>query len=211
MISFIILADYIGDYLMSRKARSIAEQDGDDFMTITSNKAPILPDQHKHAFHGGERAILYGIAEDLLSTFGVDGKACLLRTICEIHSKKSLEHFGFLGEVAKLFFTWVFDWICAFIMLAIIVQWQFQLFSVQPNQIMPHYWRNMCEHKRLAKVRLDRVNVFHITKNAQKAYSRAEEMPINTGELVEYVMMCDVWRESVFCFSAIYHRMMMTI
>lgn len=96
---------------MSRKARSIAEEDGEDFMTITSNKAPTLPEQHQHAFHGGERAILYGIAEDFLSTFGVDGKACLLRTICEVHSKKSIEHFGFLGEVAKLFFTYVFYFI----------------------------------------------------------------------------------------------------
>lgn len=100
-------ADYIGDYLTSRKARSIEEEDGSDFMTITSTKAPTLPEQHKHAFHGGERAILYGIAEDFLSTFGVDGKACMLRTICEIHSKKTLEHLGFIGEVAKLFFTYV--------------------------------------------------------------------------------------------------------
>lgn len=90
---------------MSRNTRSIAEEDGEDFMTITSNKSPTLPEQHKHAFHGGERAILYGIAEDFLSTFGVNGKACILRTICEVHSKKSLEHLGFLGEVAKLFFT----------------------------------------------------------------------------------------------------------
>ncbi|XP_031617175.1 uncharacterized protein LOC116337032 [Contarinia nasturtii] len=99
------LADYVGAYLTSRKARSISEQEGDEFMTISPKKAPTLPDQHKHAFHGGERAILYGIAEDFLSTFGVDGKACLLRTICEIHSKKTLDHLGFLGEVAKLFFT----------------------------------------------------------------------------------------------------------
>lgn len=97
-------ADYIGDYLTSRKARSLDEE-ADNFMTIASGKIPTLPDAHKHAFHGGERAILYGIAEDFLSTFGVDGKACLLRTICEIHSKKSLDHLGFLGEIAKLFLT----------------------------------------------------------------------------------------------------------
>lgn len=76
-------------------------------MTIKPTKVPKLPDKHKHAFHGGERAILYGIMEDFLSTFGVDGKACILRTICEIHSKKTVGHFGFLGEVAKLFFTYV--------------------------------------------------------------------------------------------------------
>lgn len=98
------LADYIGGYLTSRKARSL-EDDQSDFMTIASEKAPTLPDTHKHAFHGGERAILYGIAEDILATFGMNGKACMLRTICEIHSKKSLEHLGLFGEIAKLFLT----------------------------------------------------------------------------------------------------------
>jgi len=98
------LANYIGDYLTSRKARSINEETV-NFMTIAESKTPTLPDSHKHAFHGGERAILYGIAEDFLSTFGMDGKACLLRTICEVHSKKSVDHLGFIGEIAKLFFT----------------------------------------------------------------------------------------------------------
>lgn len=100
------IADYIGDYLTRRKARSIAEEEGEDFMTIHKSKTnPILPDQHKHAFHGGERAILYGVAEDLLSRFGMDGKACMLRIICEIHSRKSLDSYGLFGEIAKLFFT----------------------------------------------------------------------------------------------------------
>lgn len=98
-------ADYIGDYLTSRKSRSISEQSGDNFSTISSSQPAKLPDTHKHAFHGGERAILYGVAEDMLSTFGLDGKACLLRAICEIHSKKSLDHLGLIGEIAKLFFT----------------------------------------------------------------------------------------------------------
>lgn len=100
-----VTVDYVGDYLISRRSRSVEEQSGSDFMTIKPTIVPKLPEKHQHAFHGGERAILYGIAEDLLSTFGVDGKACILRTICEIHSKKTLAHFGFLGEVAKLFFT----------------------------------------------------------------------------------------------------------
>lgn len=81
------------------------DEQTDHFMTIASDKIPILPDAHKHAFHGGERAILYGMAEDFLSTFGMNGKACMLRTICEIHSKKSLDHLGLFGEIAKLFFT----------------------------------------------------------------------------------------------------------
>lgn len=74
-------------------------------MTISKQKQPTLPDTQKNAFHGGERAILYGIVEDLLSTFGMDGKACLLRAICEVHSMTALHRLGLFGEIAKLFFT----------------------------------------------------------------------------------------------------------
>ncbi|KAI5635129.1 DM4/DM12 family domain-containing protein [Phthorimaea operculella] len=55
-------------------------------------------------FHGGERALLYGVAEDMLANFGMEGKECLLRAICEIHAHP-LTNFGFIGEVMKLFFT----------------------------------------------------------------------------------------------------------
>lgn len=58
----------------------------------------------KNAFHGGERALLYGTAEDMLSTIGLDGKACLLRAICEVQGHP-LSNFGFVGEILKLFFT----------------------------------------------------------------------------------------------------------
>lgn len=49
---------------------------------------------------------MYGIAEDLLANFGLDGKECLLRAICEINAHP-LKNFGFLGEVMKLFFRYV--------------------------------------------------------------------------------------------------------
>lgn len=58
----------------------------------------------KNAFHGGERALLYGAAEDLLSNLGMDGKACLLRAICEVQGHP-LNNFGLIGEMLKLFFT----------------------------------------------------------------------------------------------------------
>lgn len=48
---------------------------------------------------------MYGIAEDLLANFGLDGKECLLRAICEVHAHP-LRNFGFLGEVMKLFFRY---------------------------------------------------------------------------------------------------------
>lgn len=48
--------------------------------------------------------MLYGMVEDMLANFGMDGKACLLRAICEAHGQQ-MHRFGFLGEVLKLFFT----------------------------------------------------------------------------------------------------------
>ncbi|XP_011298641.1 uncharacterized protein [Fopius arisanus] len=63
-----------------------------------------LQEAPKNAFHGGERALLYGTAEDMLTTMGLDGKACLLRAICEVQGHP-LNNFGLIGEMLKLFFT----------------------------------------------------------------------------------------------------------
>lgn len=67
------------------------------------------------------------------------------------------------------------------------------------------YWRNMWGRKRLARVRVDRANAFHTTKSAQKAYSKAEEKPINTGEIIEVnlIMICNVWWGSALFYSHI--------
>lgn len=51
------------------------------------------------------RAVLYIIVEDLLTSFGMDGKACLLRAICEVHSHSSIQKFGLIGEIVQLFFS----------------------------------------------------------------------------------------------------------
>uniref|UniRef100_A0AAG5D3Z3 Secreted peptide n=1 Tax=Anopheles atroparvus TaxID=41427 RepID=A0AAG5D3Z3_ANOAO len=109
-----VLADYVSDYMrLQRRKRSIPSATHDHFK-ITTNKLdddddegqsiPQLPVEHKHAFHGGERALLYVVVEDFLATFGLDGRACMLRAICEVHSK-SLDKFGLIGEMLKLFFT----------------------------------------------------------------------------------------------------------
>lgn len=90
-----MLADYVYKYLKHRSKREISNK--------VENDMPKLP--FKHAFHGGERAILYSLVEDFLSNFGMEGKACVLRTICEVHSHQSLDRFGFFGEITKLFFT----------------------------------------------------------------------------------------------------------
>ena len=52
------------------------------------------------------RVLLYQAVEDLLFKFGYEGKACLLRAICEMH-ESPLIGYGFFGEVLELFLTWV--------------------------------------------------------------------------------------------------------
>lgn len=97
-----VLADYVFKYLKHRTKRNV----GNEFIKVKSseNEIPKLPEEHKHAFHGGERALLYAVLEDFLTNFGLDGHGCLLRTICEVHSK-NVHRFGLIGEFMKLFFT----------------------------------------------------------------------------------------------------------
>lgn len=103
------LADYIKKFLNKRQKRDLRNF-SDGFFKVNQhvddmeNEIPQLPEEHKHAFHGGERALLYTVIEDFISNFGMDGKACVLRVICEVHSK-SIRRFGLLGEIFKLFFT----------------------------------------------------------------------------------------------------------
>ena len=47
---------------------------------------------------------MYQAVEDLLYKFGLEGKACLLRAICEMH-ESPLIGYGFFGEVLELFLT----------------------------------------------------------------------------------------------------------
>lgn len=58
-------------------------------------------------FHGGERALIYAVVEDMLTSFGMDGKACILRAICEVHSRSdsTIQKYGLVGEILHLFFT----------------------------------------------------------------------------------------------------------
>lgn len=89
-----LLADYVARMFAHRRLRR-----------STPMEPP--PPETKHAFHGGERALLYTVVEDFLSNFGMDGKACLLRAICEVHAHP-LTNFGLFGEILKLFFTCVY-------------------------------------------------------------------------------------------------------
>ena len=56
------------------------------------------------AFFYDFRVLLYQAVEDTLFKFGYEGKACLLRAICEMH-ESPLIGYGFFGEVLELFLT----------------------------------------------------------------------------------------------------------
>ncbi|KAF7271595.1 hypothetical protein GWI33_015547 [Rhynchophorus ferrugineus] len=86
-----ILADYIGGILERRGKRSTED-------------LPIQQPPATGHFHGGERALLYVAIEELLENFGMDGRACLLRAICEVHAYP-MKGFGLLGEMLKLFLS----------------------------------------------------------------------------------------------------------
>ncbi|XP_011194384.2 uncharacterized protein LOC105219780 [Zeugodacus cucurbitae] len=111
-----VLGDYMARYLHYKSKRDLVAQSkplNEEYSVYKIKMAsenveklelPRLPEHFKHAFHGGERVMLYGAVEDLLGTFGINGKACLLRTICEVHSRE-LNHLGVFGEITKLFLT----------------------------------------------------------------------------------------------------------
>ena len=48
--------------------------------------------------------MLYEVVEEFLFKFGMDGKACLLRAICEMHESPLLGY-GLFGEMLELFLT----------------------------------------------------------------------------------------------------------
>ncbi|XP_066974508.1 uncharacterized protein [Macrobrachium rosenbergii] len=53
---------------------------------------------------GGDREVLYKIVERSLNSVGIDGKACLLRAICEMFVAP-LDHHGLVGEMLEVFFS----------------------------------------------------------------------------------------------------------
>lgn len=52
---------------------------------------------------GGERASLFPRIETLLNSFGINGRACLKRAVCEVQEIPLKNGFGMLGEVLTLF------------------------------------------------------------------------------------------------------------
>ncbi|KAK7082294.1 hypothetical protein SK128_024126 [Halocaridina rubra] len=60
--------------------------------------------QHETQRAGGDRYFMYEFVEAILESIGISGKACLLRSICEIF-EVPLKDQGFLGEVLELFLS----------------------------------------------------------------------------------------------------------
>lgn len=54
--------------------------------------------------HKAERTTLFPNIEEVLSGAGMQGKECLLRTICEVH-EAPLNHYGLMGELLTMFFS----------------------------------------------------------------------------------------------------------
>jgi len=76
-----------------------------DLLSSGKKKRSIAdPKLEPESIHGGERAFLYQYVEDFLFTFGMDGKGCLLRAICEMHESPLLGY-GLVGELINIFLT----------------------------------------------------------------------------------------------------------
>ncbi|RXG56797.1 hypothetical protein Avbf_13396, partial [Armadillidium vulgare] len=55
------------------------------------------------SYAGGDREMMYAILADAIDKIGMNGEACLLRVICEIH-ELPLQNHGLFGELfASLF------------------------------------------------------------------------------------------------------------
>ncbi|XP_066982689.1 uncharacterized protein [Macrobrachium rosenbergii] len=66
--------------------------------TLPNITADLFGGKEKQTKHdSSDRLDMYGVVEGLLSKFGFDGKACLLRAICE-KAQLSLVKAGMLGE-----------------------------------------------------------------------------------------------------------------
>jgi len=66
-------------------------------------KRSILSLPPPESIHGGERAILMPTLEGLMNNLGFDGRACLLRAVCEIHEYPLQHGYGLFGEMITLF------------------------------------------------------------------------------------------------------------
>ncbi|CAL8093256.1 unnamed protein product [Orchesella dallaii] len=58
-----------------------------------------------HNTPGGDRATLFPQIERFLNSFGIDGRACLQRVVCEVHEIPLKNGFGIFGEFLTMLFS----------------------------------------------------------------------------------------------------------
>ena len=75
-------------------------------LTMSSSVKSWLRLQGRLGDTSRDKLFVFQYAENFLFNFGLDGKGCLLRAICETHETPLLGH-GMIGEILELFLTWV--------------------------------------------------------------------------------------------------------
>ncbi|XP_066951425.1 uncharacterized protein [Macrobrachium rosenbergii] len=83
---------------------SIFDDELDPEADIPRRRRHVRTKRSDSRFPGGDREMLYSIMEDAILTAGLEGKACLLRAICEMF-QYPLDNHGFFGEFLELFFS----------------------------------------------------------------------------------------------------------
>lgn len=74
------------------------------------------------------REMMYQVVEDSLDNIGMEGKACLLRAICEMFQVPLVNH-GFFGEIIEMFFRYV-KFTLFFFFLRLFLYFSLAIFSV---------------------------------------------------------------------------------
>lgn len=101
-----------GHFVKRRSVEKLLEQNNGAYPTESNNDSDYKDNVRRsssslhEATFRAERVTLIPKLENLLGSFGLGGKSCLLRTICESHEfPHELHHgYGLLGEVLTLFF-----------------------------------------------------------------------------------------------------------
>lgn len=74
----------------------------EDVVAAVRRKRNAPPDLPAVNAAGGDRELMYPAVEEHLQKFGLNGKACLLRAICEVN-QKPIRRFNIIGELLMLF------------------------------------------------------------------------------------------------------------
>jgi hypothetical protein len=92
--------------LLDSEQKDLPQGDQDNDESKETPRPPPNPRRSlDETIYRAERVMLIPRLEKLLGSFGLGGKPCLLRAICETHEVPLVHHgYGLLGEVLTLFF-----------------------------------------------------------------------------------------------------------